>query len=257
MGMAPRVVIIVPTFKERENIPPLFERIFAVARFEHWDLGVLVVDNSSPDGTAERAREEGEKHGGRLKVLERRGKARGLSSSVVEGIEATTQEVVAVMDADLSHRPEDLPLLLRPVLEGRADFVLGSRYLKESRLSEWSLYRKLNSLIPTLLSRPLTRLSDPMSGFFAFSRSLLTPAVRLRPLGYKIGLELLVKAHPPRVRTLEVPIHFEKRLHGRTKLGLRQQAEFLLHLARLYRYALGRSLREWRRSPSVRARRAP
>jgi dolichol-phosphate mannosyltransferase len=234
---SPRIVVIVPTFNERENISELACRVFAVAREHALDLKLLVVDDCSPDGTAEAVRREaGRFPDGRLQVLERIGARRDLAGAVIDGIRATREEIIAVMDADLTHRPEEIPTIVGPIQRGQASFVVGSRYLRQSKKPTWGLLRKLNSLIPTVLSRPLVRISDPMSGFFAFKRSILADGVKLSACGFKIGLDLLVRTAPFAVG--EVPISFEERRHGRSKLSLRQQVRFLKHLVRLYRFTV-------------------
>jgi dolichol-phosphate mannosyltransferase len=139
------------------------------------------------------------------------------------------------MDADCSHPPEALPLLVRAI-QDKAEMVIGSRYVRGSSVAEsWGMLRWLNSRAATLLAWPLTGLSDPMAGFFAMRRELFTQnAHRLNPIGYKIGLELVVKCNCRSVE--EVPIHFENRLHGESKLTLAEQLRYLQHLGRLYRF---------------------
>ena len=226
----PQVAVIVPTYNERPNVRPLSERLAAVAESCTFELHWLIVDDSSPDGTAQAARAEAQRHGGRMSVLERQG-PRGLALAVIDGFRATRSEYLAVMDGDLSHRPEEVPALIEPLVANEAEFALGSRFLPGAR-HRMSLFRRLNSWIPTVLSRPIAPVRDPMSGFFAFPRRLLERAGRLDPVGYKIGLELLVKSRPARVA--EVPIRFDERTAGKSKLGWKERAEFLRHLTRLY-----------------------
>jgi dolichol-phosphate mannosyltransferase len=138
------------------------------------------------------------------------------------------------MDADLSHPPEDIPRFLQKLQEG-ADFVVGSRYVEGgSTDATWSVFRWLNSRIATLLARGLTAIQDPMAGFFAFPRRILEAAPPLLPLGYKIGLEILVKGNCKRV--IEIPIAFSDRTKGESKLTLQQQLYYLRHLSRLYQF---------------------
>src|SRR5690349_15415001 len=107
------------------------------------------------------------------------------------------------MDADLSHPPEALPGMLTKLREG-ADFVLGSRYVRGGTTSDdWGVLRWLNSRVATWLARPLTSVRDPMSGFFALRRSTFEAGREFNPIGYKIGLELIVKCGCERV--VEVP----------------------------------------------------
>ena len=115
--------------------------------------------------------------------------------------------------------------------------VVGSRYVSGGRIEHgWSLWRWLNSYGATLLARPLVDCSDPMSGFFALDRRVLADLKPLRPVGYKIGLELMVRG---RLRVAEVPISFADRDRGESKMSLRQQLNYLRHLKRLYLHRFG------------------
>ncbi|MFO0973398.1 MAG: polyprenol monophosphomannose synthase [Phycisphaerae bacterium] len=225
------VSIVVPTFRESENLRLLCARIFAALDRAAIDGEVILVDDDSRDGTEAVAAELAQSRPVRLVV---RTRERGLSSAVLRGFAEARHEWLLVMDADLSHPPEKIPDLLAPLLAGEADFVIGSRYVAGAAKRDWSWLRWVNSAVATLLARPLTPVRDPMAGFFALHRDSWRRADALNPLGYKIGLELLVKARCQRVR--EVPIEFADRLHGKSKLTVRQQLLYLLHLSRLYRH---------------------
>jgi dolichol-phosphate mannosyltransferase len=197
---------------------------------------ILVVDDHSQDGTEEACAVLARTYP--LRLLVRRNE-RGLASAVLHGMRQARGTWLVVMDADLSHPPEAVPSLVAPLRAGKADFVLGSRYVPGGSTEEgWGLYRWLNSKIATLLAWPLARVHDPMAGFFALPGRLFEAAEGLDPIGYKIGLELLVKCRCRRV--VEVPIHFRNRLHGHSKLSLREQVNYLRHLLRLYRFRLSR-----------------
>jgi dolichol-phosphate mannosyltransferase len=148
-----------------------------------------------------------------------------------------TGDVLVCMDADLSHPPEAIPKMLHKLEEG-ADFVIGSRYVQGGSTSDdWGFLRWLNSRVATLLARPLTSARDPMAGFFAFRRSSFEAGHDFNPVGYKIGLEFIVKCGCERV--VEVPIHFEDRQLGKSKLTMRQQLLYIKHLRRLYTFKFG------------------
>ena len=170
----------------------------------------------------------------------RRGASPDLSRAVLEGIGLSRFDRIVVMDADLSHPPERIPDLLA-ALDTDCDLVVGSRYLAgASTAREWGLARRLNSRIATLLAAPLVTCSDPLAGFFAVDRRVLPDPVTLRPIGYKIALELMVRG---RLRVEEVPIAFADRRRGSSKLNWRQQLNYLRHLCRLYGLTLTRVLR--------------
>ena len=220
------VSVILPTLQEHDALALLRTRIDAA--LSGYAAEVIVVDDDSRDGTIELLASWLPPPPHRL-VL-RRG-VRGLGSAVVEGFRAAQGSIVVVMDADGSHPPEVLPKLIEPIRRGDAAFVLGSRLVPGGSAPGLSLTRGLISRSARRLSRPLTAVSDPMSGFFAVRRSDL-PMDQLAPIGYKIALEVLVKGRPAPV--VEVPFEFGPRLAGRSKLDRRQMGLYLRHLARLY-----------------------
>lgn len=222
------VSVIVPTYKEAENIPHLAERLRAV--FAEWDIEpeVLLMDDNSNDGSIE-AVEALNLDWFNIVV---RTKDRGLSQSVLDGLRRAKGDVAIVMDADLSHPPEILPKLVE-ALDNGADFAIGSRYVKGGSTDvEWSFLRRVNSWGATIMARPLTKVSDPMSGFFAIRPAAMENAPYLNPVGYKIALELIVKCGCKKVA--EVPIHFADRMMGESKLTLAEQLRYIQHLRRLY-----------------------
>jgi len=235
----PDVSVVVPTFREAENLPLLVPRIAAALAEAGLTGEILVVDDDSADGTVEVCERLAADHPVRLLV--RKGE-RGLSGAVVHGLRAARGETLVVMDADLSHPPESIPALVAAVAPGRAEFALGSRYVAGGRTEEgWGLFRWVNSKVATVLARPLTGASDPMSGFFALRRERFEAAAPLNPVGYKIGLELIVKCRCSAVE--ELPIFFRDRRHGASKLTLKEQFDYLRHLRRLYEFKLGRVAR--------------
>jgi dolichol-phosphate mannosyltransferase len=233
LAVAPKVSIVVPTFREAQNLPILIDRVAKVREALGIEIEMLIMDDDSRDGTVEvlAARPE------RWVELVVRTQNRGLSQAVLEGLTRARGEILVCMDADLSHPPEALAEMMKKLDEG-ADFVIGSRYVSGGTTSDdWGLFRWLNSRVATLLARPLTSALDPMAGFFALRRSTLEGGTDFNPVGYKIGLELIVKCRCERV--VEIPIHFEDRQFGESKLTFRQQLLYLQHLRRLYIFKYG------------------
>lgn len=227
-----RVSIVVPTFREAKNVPELLRRIDSALRKDNLSYEVIIVDDDSDDGIQTVCEELKPRFPVRLII---RTQERGLSSAVVTGLKAATGRCLVVMDADLSHPPESLPGLLAALENPAVDFVIGSRYAKGGTTEEgWGLFRYLNSKLATLLAMPLTSVHDPMAGFFALRRETFESADQLNAIGYKIGLELLVKCRCRCV--VEVPIHFANRKFGESKLSIREQLNYLRHLCRLYAY---------------------
>jgi dolichol-phosphate mannosyltransferase len=225
----PKLSVIVPTFNERDNIAPLVEKLEAALagiRFE-----VIVVDDNSPDGTAELTKELA-KLKPHVRCIHRVGR-RGLSSACIEGMASSSAEYVAVIDADHQHDETILPEMLRAV-EGGADIAVGSRYSGEGSATEGlSKRRQAGSTMATRLSGILTgkALSDPMSGFFLMPRSLFNEvSPRLSREGFKILLDIIVSANRRRDGKLtiaEVPYSFRPRYAGESKMSPLIVAQFL------------------------------
>jgi dolichol-phosphate mannosyltransferase len=216
----------VPTFQEAANAPQLIARIAAVCSAANIAPELIIVDDDSRDGIdhiAPRAAPW-------ARVIVRTGQ-RGLASAALLGMHSAAHDTIIVMDADLSHPPEAIPALLA-ALDSGAEIAVASRFAPGgSTDAEWTPARRVNSAIATLLARPFTRLRDPMSGFFALSTPVLRRAGHLDPIGYKIALEIIVRARCTRIA--EVPIHFTERRAGHSKLSIRVRLEYLRHLLRL------------------------
>jgi dolichol-phosphate mannosyltransferase len=232
----PQISLIVPTLNEAENLEPLAQRIAAALAGREYEI--LIVDDNSRDQTPEICARLAEQYPLRLMVRQR--PTNGLSGAVMHGMALAQGEILVVMDADLQHPPEKIPELIEKLERSEADFVVGSRYTAGGSMQqEWGLSRRVNSWVATLLARPFAgAVSDPMSGFFALRRATYERALRLTPLGYKIGLELICKCRVKRVG--EVPIHFATRQRGESKLTVKQQFKYLEHLSRLYDFCFPR-----------------
>jgi len=232
----PDVSIVVPTFREAENLRPLLERIAGAMDGSGRSYEVIIVDDDSQDGS-DRIVGELAEQGHPVRIITRVGE-RGLSSAVVRGFGEAGGDTLLCMDADLSHPPEAIPAMLQCLETQQADFVIGSRYVPGASTDEhWGLFRWLNSKVATLIARPFTPAKDPMAGFFALPRAVFERAEGLNPIGYKIGLELMVKCRCRRIR--EVPIHFADRRFGHSKLTLTEQLNYLRHIKRLADFKYG------------------
>lgn len=225
------ISIVIPTYNESENLPILIEKITAALDSSNIESRIIVVDDDSPDGTWKTALELKNTYEN-LEVLRRQDK-RGLSSAVLDGFAMSDSPILGVMDADLSHPPEKIPELVEPIIRGDADITIGSRYIDEGGIEKWPLTRRIYSKVATLLVLGLTNVKDPMSGFFFLHRNVIENK-QLNPLGFKIGLEVLVRGEHENV--IEVPILFGDRVHGESKLGGGVVLDYLLHLSNLYIY---------------------
>ncbi|MFI6353063.1 glycosyltransferase [Streptomyces sp. NPDC050743] len=228
------VTVVVPTFNESANIRQLLHRITesVPARLP---CEVLFVDDSTDD-TPEVIREAAKDCPFPVAVLHREEPEGGLGGAVVEGLKAAASEWIVVMDGDCQHPPSLVPELVATGERANASLVVASRYIEGgSRAGLAGGYRVAVSrgatwLAKGLFPRRLRGISDPMSGFFAIRRSAVTADV-LRPLGYKILLELAVRSRPRGVA--EVPFVFEDRFAGESKSTAREGFRFLRHLAGL------------------------
>lgn len=228
------LTIVIPTYCEAENIGGLIGLI-ADAIEGRLQYEVLIVDDNSPDAIADVVAGLADRYPVRL--MQPAGRPKDLSLSVIDGIREAASDLVLVMDADHSHPPEKIPEMYEALKSDSASFVIGSRYVVNGSFDRrWSLWRFLNSHIATMLTRPLTDCADPMSGFFAFDRRRVD-LHKLNPIGYKIGLELMVRGDFDAVK--EVPIRFQDRETGESKMNFIQQLRFLRHLRRLYTARFG------------------
>lgn len=224
------VSIIIPTYREAENIPHILARIDRLRARYDLTLEVLFMDDDSQDGSVEAVAAAGFDWA-RIIV---RTQDPGLSLSVIDGFRAAKHPILICMDCDLSHPPEQIPQMLLGLAMGQ-QLVIGSRYVPGASTSDdWGFFRWFNSAVATFLARPLTSVRDPMSGFFTMRKSDFDCAEDLNPVGYKIVLELIVKCGLENVG--EVAIHFTDRVYGESKLTLKEQLKYIQHLRRLYLY---------------------
>ncbi|APV44448.1 dolichol-phosphate mannosyltransferase [Dehalogenimonas formicexedens] len=226
----PHLTIVIPSYKEAANMPLLLEQIHSALGDYPYD--VLVIDDNSPDGTAETVRSLAEKYP--VSVTVRKDK-RGLASAVVDGFKLAGGDIVAVMDADLQHPPAVLPRLVRAI-EAGADLAVASRYVPGGSVGNWSATRRVISRGAVILSHlllPSTRgIKDPMSGYFMLRKDVIS-GIELSPVGYKILLEVICLGCPH--QAVEVPFIFENRRAGVTKLSMVTQTDYLRHLLSLMR----------------------
>lgn len=223
------ISIIIPTFNEAENVKIIVPKLTQMLKDSDISGEILIVDDNSPDGTADAALELAERYPVKVHV---RYAEKGLSKAVIDGFERAEGDICVVMDADLSHPVEQVPAMITPILSGLCDVTVGSRYVEGGGFDRFPLHRKWISKGAGLLAKGVTRISDPTSGFMAVRKKILE-GVRLDPLGWKIVLEVVVKTNP---RIVEVPIVFTDRKEGQSKLDFRAQIDYFHHLWRLYNH---------------------
>lgn len=230
MGIS--VTVIVPTFNERDNVAELVAR--TATALDGRDAEILFVDDSTDD-TAVVVERVAPTAPLTVRVIHRTANTGGLGGAVVAGLAAAQGDVCVVMDGDLQHPPELIPIMLDRFAAGDADVVAASRYVGGGDSAglgtavRFGVSRASTWLTKAMFPRRLAGATDPMTGFFLVDRRRLDLAA-LRPQGFKILLEILARTD---VRIAEVPMEFSERRNGASKASLRQGATFIAHLARL------------------------
>src|SRR5579885_1622981 len=239
--------VIIPTYNESQNITKMLD-IVSSCLPPSANAEIIVVDDNSPDGTWKIAQEYARKsraaNGCEIRVIIRKNE-KGLSSAILAGIRASVGDSVVVMDSDFSHPPETIVKMLDELKKSDCDIVVASRYVDGGSITGWPFKRKLISKGATKIAQRSLgiKIKDPMSGFFAFRRHVIRN-INFDAIGYKILLEILVKARGAKVR--EIPYNFTDRTTGTSKLDRSVILDYVKSVWKLYRY--GKSTREGRTS---------
>jgi dolichol-phosphate mannosyltransferase len=228
------VGVILPTYCEAQNIEKLIDEI------ENLDLftSILVIDDSSPDGTSDIVRKCQKKHGNIL-LFERPEKF-GLGTAVTDGFRIflslkNPPKYIITMDADYSHNPKEIPKLIAPVKKG-FDLVVGSRYCKGGSARDWSIIRLAVSKVANLLTklRINAKISDYTSGMRCYSAKLVRGIINdLHSRTYEIQIETIRQANLGKFRIMEIPITFVNRKKGRSKLTINEIKDFFSYILSL------------------------
>lgn len=213
-------IVIIPTFNEIENIENIIRKVFSLST----DFHVLIVDDNSPDGTAQIVKDLMLEYSGKLFIEERKGKL-GLGTAYIHGFEwslARHYTYIFEMDADFSHNPEDLVRLRQAAIDG-ADMAIGSRYIKGVNVVNWPMNRVLMSYFASVYVRFITRIDiqDATAGFVCFHRRVLE-RINLKEIkfvGYAFQIEMKFKAIQYGFKVVEVPIIFTDRTLGESKMS--------------------------------------
>lgn len=228
------LTVIIPTYKEEHNIGEMIRVIDRICLTAGIREEILVVDDSSPDRTAEivRALQQTMPN---ISLLVRTSNP-GLSPSLYDGIRAAKAPFVQCIDSDFSHPPEKIPEFFHYLHDLGYDMVIGSRYVKGGGVRTWSFHRELLSFGAALLGRVLIpNVKDSGSGFFALNTRILD-GVRLTPRGFRMGFEILGKSKWQKVT--EIPIMYKGRESGESKLRLRIVLQYLVQWVSILQYNL-------------------
>ena len=222
--MTSELTIVIPTYNEKENIQQLVKALSGTLAGVSWE--VIFVDDDSPDKTHELVRSLA-RQDRQVRCIQRLGR-RGLSSACIEGILASSSPYICIMDADMQHDESILPRMLDTLKQEELDLVIGSRYVNEGSTGTLSSNRVWISKAATRLGKLLLKhpVSDPMSGFFMFTRVYFEQIMHdLSMKGFKILLDMLVSS-PAGLKYRELPYIMRQRSHGESKLGMQVIWEF-------------------------------
>jgi len=230
-----RLIVVIPTYNEAENLPKLVSALFDL---EFEELQVLIVDDNSPDGSGRLANDLAQKYPGRMEVMHRSGKL-GLGTAYLSGFRQAMQmgaQAIAQMDADFSHPPEKLPVLVDAL--DACDVALGSRYIPGGSVDErWPLWRKGLSAFGNLYARSILRIPirDVTGGFRVWRRETLErmPLECVHSNGYGFQVEMIYLAYLLGYVASEIPFYFADRRWGQSKMSFRIQREAAVRVWRI------------------------
>ena len=226
---ADKKIIIIPTYNEKENIEAIIHKTFTVS-----DSNILVIDDGSPDGTADIVKNVMKQYPNRLFIEERTGKL-GLGTAYIHGFKwalARDYDYVFEMDADFSHNPKDVERLYSAVLENNADVAVGSRYCQGVNVLNWPMSRLLMSYYGSMYVRFILGIpvKDTTAGFMCYSSKVLKTIdfEKIKHIGYGFQIEMKFNAHKLGFKIIEVPIIFKDRTLGTSKMsaGIFKEAIF-------------------------------
>jgi dolichol-phosphate mannosyltransferase len=247
---APKLSIVIPTYNEAENIVNLLK---SIKKNIDNDIvtEIIVVDDNSPDGTGklvddyiknlDQSNRKEENGVIRIRTIHRKQKE-GLIQAILQGIASAFGEHILIMDADFSHPPETIPIIIENLQKNDKCIIVASRYIKGSCIEGWKLKRRILSFGANSIARlslNVGNIRDPMSGFFAFHKSSIEN-IQFNTKGYKILLELLVKCRKTKV--IEIPYVFTDRKIGKSKMNHMTILNYLHSLWKLYRYGKNENL---------------
>ena len=214
-------VIIIPTYNEIDNIQLMIDAVLSQSN----DLHLLIVDDSSPDGTGQVVKNNLSNYSGRLFLEEREGK-QGLGTAYIHGFKWALKrdyEFIFEMDADFSHNPNDISVLYNACKVQGADLAIGSRYVRGVNVVNWPMSRVLLSYFASKYVRFITRMSihDTTAGFKCYKASLLSRINldKIKFVGYAFQIEMKFKAFLLKANIIEVPVIFTDRSRGQSKMS--------------------------------------
>jgi len=229
--------VLLPTYNEKENLPIIVWLLVKTFTEADIDYEIIVIDDGSPDGTLEAAKQLENIYGKERIVLRPRGSKLGLGTAYVHGIKHATGNFVVIMDADLSHHPKFIPQFINKQKEGDFDLVSGTRYMGDGGVNGWDLKRKIISRGANFVTQFLLRpgASDLTGSFRLYKKDVLERLVSACvSKGYVFQMEMIIRAREQGLTIGEVPISFVDRVYGESKLGGNEIYGFLKGLLYLF-----------------------
>lgn len=229
--------VILPTYNEKNNLPLIVYMLDKTFSKQLIDWEVIIVDDNSPDGTQEVAKKLINIFDKKRIQLVTRSSKQGLGSAYRYGLEFAKGNFIIIMDADLSHFPEDILKFIKKQKEQNYDVVTGTRYQKEGGIYGWGIMRKLTSKVANLLASTmlLVNFSDLTGSFRLYKKSAFKEIIEsTKSKGYVFQMEILVRAKKKNYSIAEVPISFVDRLYGDSKLGNNEIIGYLIGVWNLF-----------------------
>eukprot|EP00088_Acartia_fossae_P008347 TRINITY_DN13982_c0_g1_i1.p1 TRINITY_DN13982_c0_g1~~TRINITY_DN13982_c0_g1_i1.p1 ORF type:complete len:249 (-),score=13.88 TRINITY_DN13982_c0_g1_i1:652-1368(-) len=229
--------VLLPTYNERENLPIIVWLLVKYFTEANIDYEIIVIDDGSPDGTLEAAKQLESIYGSDRIVLRPRAKKLGLGTAYIHGIKHATGNFIIIMDADLSHHPKFIPQFIKKQEEGNYDLVSGTRYAGDGGVNGWDLKRKIISRGANFVTQILLRpgASDLTGSFRLYKKAVLEKLVSsCVSKGYVFQMEMVIRARQLGYTIGEVPISFVDRVYGESKLGGNEIIGFVKGLLYLF-----------------------
>ncbi|KXT02405.1 hypothetical protein AC578_7834 [Pseudocercospora eumusae] len=230
MAVKNKYSVLLPTYNERKNLPIIVWLLNKTFTENNLDYEIIIVDDGSPDGTQDIAKQLIKAYGSNHIVLKPRAGKLGLGTAYVHGLQFATGNFVIIMDADFSHHPKFLPAMIAKQAEGNYDIVTGTRYAGDGGVYGWDLKRKMVSRGANLFADTVLRpgVSDLTGSFRLYKKPVLQEVIhRTEAKGYTFQMEMMVRAKGMGFKVAEVPISFVDRLYGESKLGGEEIVEYL------------------------------
>jgi len=229
-----RLGIVIPTYNEKENIQKLIPHIEKVLKKNNLLAEIIIIDDNSPDGTGKKAEELNNIYKN-IKVINRKNKE-GVGSARRLGFSEASKEIILSMEGDNTHNPDYIPNFIKEIEQG-ADLVIGSRYLKDSKIINWPLKRRIISKIANFIARFFagTKITDVTNGYRAFRKSMYSK-ITVDSTGYPFNMEFACEAASRGFSVKEIPIRFANRKSGKSKLNVLKELYTFIYVAFKFSY---------------------